>query len=77
MRPFQKVGCDIWCNTTTSVQGHNYMPGFTCYGTSFAYLLFMKTKDEAPIHLERYLQLITSRGLSVERMRMDSNTMFK
>ena len=53
------------------------MLGFTCYAISFAYLFFMKTKDEAPSHLERYLQLITARGFGVERIRMDSDTIFK
>jgi hypothetical protein len=29
--PFERVGCDIWCHSTSSVRGFHYVLGLTCY----------------------------------------------
>ena len=29
-KPFEKVGCDIWSHSITSIRGFNHMLGFTC-----------------------------------------------
>jgi hypothetical protein len=75
--PFEKVGCDIWCSSTASVRGFNYVLGITCYKTSYTVVYLMKTKDEAPSMADKYLRWVTSNNYKVKDMRCDSDAVFR
>ncbi len=55
-KPFEKVECDIWSHSVTSIRGFNHMLGFTCYKTGFLHVYLMRTKDQSPEMPTKYLR---------------------
>ncbi len=75
--PFEKVGCDIRCHSIASIRGFHYVLGLTCYKTSYTVIYLMKTKDEAPLMVDKYLRWVTKSNYQVVHMRCDSGPVFK
>lgn len=70
--PFERVGCDIWCHSTASIRGFYYVIGITCYKTSYTLVYLMKTKDEAPLMIDKYPRWVTNSNYRVNDIRCDS-----
>ncbi len=53
------------------------MLGFTCYRTGYLNLYLMRTKDQSPKMLQKYLEWITNQNRQVRYLRCDSDPVFK
>ena len=74
--PFIHVGLDFWETRKTSLQGHTYVFGATCYATSFTFAVFLKSRSSAVDCLQKLSGLAQSYGFKLLALRMDNDSAF-
>ena len=74
--PFSHMGLDFWETRKTSLQGHNYVFGATCYATSFAFFIFLKSRSSASDCLSRLNGLAKSYGFQLRTLKLDNDSCF-
>eukprot|EP00873_Tetraselmis_striata_P007814 jgi/Tetstr1/428078/TSEL_018133.t1 len=82
--PLQKFGADIWGPVSvTSIGGFRYVFGMTAYYSAYGWVVFLKSKDEAPRALLLVVRAIrrVHPGLgydkSTARLRLDNDSDFQ
>lgn len=82
--PLQKFGADIWGPVgVTSIGGFRYVFGMTDYYSAYGWVVFMKSKDEAPralLLVVRAIRRVHPRfgyDKSTARLRLDNDSVFQ
>eukprot|EP00873_Tetraselmis_striata_P020669 jgi/Tetstr1/440933/TSEL_029202.t1 len=82
--PVEKFGADIWGPVgVTSVGGFRYVFGMTDYYSAYSWVVFMKSKDEAPralLLVVRAIKRVHPRfgyDKSTARLRLDNDSVFQ